>query len=64
MNFYEESLAAEKRTLDAIAEKLVEVETLEREEFEKILIANGITPKAKESEDLVAEIVAESNDAK
>ncbi len=33
--------------LDAIAMKLVEVENLEREEFEKILIANGIVPKAK-----------------
>lgn len=34
--------------LNAIAEKLVEVETLEREEFEKILIAHGITPKKKQ----------------
>lgn len=37
--------------LDAIALRLVEVETLEREEFEKILIANGITPKAKKEEE-------------
>ncbi|MBI2004899.1 ATP-dependent zinc metalloprotease FtsH [Patescibacteria group bacterium] len=34
--------------LDAIARRLVEVETIEREEFEKILIAHGITPKKKE----------------
>lgn len=34
--------------LDAIANVLVEVETIEREAFEKILIANGITPKQKE----------------
>jgi len=34
--------------LDAIAQKLVEVETLERPEFETILIAHGITPKKKE----------------
>jgi len=34
--------------LNAIAEKLVEVETLEREAFEDILIAHGITPKKKE----------------
>jgi cell division protease FtsH len=34
--------------LDAIAQRLVEVETLEREEFEDILIAHGITPKKKE----------------
>ena len=32
----------------AIAEKLVEVETIERDDFEKILIAHGITPKKKE----------------
>ncbi len=35
-------------TLNAIAARLVEVETIEREEFEKILIAHGITPKKKE----------------
>ena len=34
--------------LDAIAKELTEVETIEREAFEKILIANGITPKKKE----------------
>ena len=60
----EEVLTTHRGALDAIAEKLVDVETLEREEFEKILIANGITPKAKEEEDLVAEIVAESKEAK
>ncbi len=37
-----------RKALDAIANALVEVETIEREEFEKILIANGITPKKKE----------------
>ena len=36
--------------LDAIAKELAEKETVEREEFEKILIANGITPKKKEEE--------------
>jgi cell division protease FtsH len=47
--------------LDAIAKALVEVETLERDDFEKILIANGITPKKKEEEghDIVNEIVAD-----
>jgi len=39
-----------RKALDAIAKTLVEVETLEREEFEKILIANGITPKKKEDD--------------
>ena len=37
-----------RKALDAIAKKLVEVETIERDGFEKILIANGITPKKKE----------------
>ncbi len=36
--------------LDAIAKELIEKETIERNEFEKILIANGITPKKKEEE--------------
>jgi len=34
--------------LNAIAEKLIEVETIEREDFEKILIAHGIVPKKKQ----------------
>ena len=37
-----------RKALDAIASRLVEVETIEREDFEKLLIANGITPKKKE----------------
>ena len=45
-----EVLVAHRDALDAIAQKLVEVETLEREDFEKVLIANGITPKAKDNE--------------
>lgn len=49
-------LEEHKKALNAIAEKLVEVETIEREEFEKLLIANGITPKAKEQDDAVAEL--------
>lgn len=43
-------LVDHRGALNAIAERLVEVETLEREEFENLLIANGITPKAKEEE--------------
>nr|MBP9817113.1 cell division protein FtsH [Candidatus Paceibacterota bacterium] len=39
-----------RKALDMMSEKLVEVETLEREEFEKLLILNGITPKSKEEE--------------
>ena len=41
-------LRKHRKVLDIIAKKLVEVETIEREDFEKILIANGITPKKKE----------------
>ena len=41
-------LTKHRKTLDAIAVKLIEVETLERKEFEELLIANGITPKQKE----------------
>ncbi|MFA5876741.1 MAG: ATP-dependent zinc metalloprotease FtsH [Candidatus Paceibacterota bacterium] len=36
-----------RKLLDMIAAKLVEVETVERDEFEKVLIAGGITPKKK-----------------
>ena len=36
--------------LDAIAKELIEKETVERAEFEKILVANDITPKKKEEE--------------
>ncbi|HEY1042003.1 MAG TPA: ATP-dependent zinc metalloprotease FtsH [Candidatus Paceibacterota bacterium] len=49
-----EVLEQHRGALDAIAEKLVEVETIEREEFEKILIANGITPKAPEPEEEIS----------
>ena len=38
-------LEQHRGALEAITKELVEVETLERENFEKILIANGITPK-------------------
>jgi len=38
-----------RKALDAIANRLVEVETIEREDFEKLLIANGIMPKKKET---------------
>lgn len=45
-----EVLIKHRVALDAIAERLVEVETIERDEFERLLVANGITPKAKEEE--------------
>lgn len=36
-----------RKTLDAIAKRLIEVETIEQKEFEEILIAHGIKPKRK-----------------
>ncbi len=36
--------------LDIIAKRLIETETIEREEFEQILVANGVTPKKKQPE--------------
>ena len=44
----EDIITKHRALLNTIAARLVDVETLEREEFEKILIANGITPKKKE----------------
>jgi cell division protease FtsH len=43
-----ERIIIDKRdALNAIAQRLVEVETIEREEFELLLIAHGIVPKKK-----------------
>jgi cell division protease FtsH len=36
-----------RKALDAISRELVEVETIERKEFEEILVAHGIVPKKK-----------------
>ncbi len=36
-----------RQLLDAIAKRLIEKETIERAEFESILVANGVTPKKK-----------------
>lgn len=44
----EHILKTHRKALDSIAQKLVEVETIERDEFEKLLILNGITPKKKQ----------------
>ena len=41
-------IKTQRKVLDAIAVRLIEVETIEREEFEQILIAHGITPKRYE----------------
>jgi cell division protease FtsH len=44
----EEIIKANRKALDAIANRLMEVETIEREEYEKIIIAHGIIPKKKQ----------------
>ncbi|MDE2400002.1 MAG: ATP-dependent zinc metalloprotease FtsH [Patescibacteria group bacterium] len=44
----EKVLAENKKAFTAIAHKLIEVETLEQEEYEKILTAHGILLKKKE----------------
>ena len=44
----EEILTKHRPALNAIATHLIETETIEREEFEKLLIVNGITPKQKQ----------------
>ncbi|NNM83944.1 ATP-dependent zinc metalloprotease FtsH [Candidatus Parcubacteria bacterium] len=46
-----EVIASNRKALDAIAKELVEKETIERSEFEKILITNGITPKKREEDE-------------
>ncbi len=44
----EHIITVHRKLLDAIAFRLVEVETLEREEFEQILIVHGVQPKKKQ----------------
>jgi cell division protease FtsH len=41
-------ITTNRKALDAVALRLIEVETIEREEFEKIIIAHGIIPKKKQ----------------
>lgn len=43
----EKVISENKTLLDAIAKRLMETETIERGEFETMLVANGITPKKK-----------------
>lgn len=43
-------LTNNRKVLDAIANKLIEVETLEQKEYNEIIVANGIIPKKKEEE--------------
>ena len=54
----EKVLSEHRKTLDAIAGKLIEVETLEQPEYEEIIKAHGI--KLKKKEDVVAEMAKAS----
>lgn len=53
MSRAEKTIKTNKKLLDAIAKRLIEVETIERDEFEKILITHGVTPKRKEETEIV-----------
>ncbi|MCX6747838.1 MAG: ATP-dependent zinc metalloprotease FtsH [Candidatus Nomurabacteria bacterium] len=46
----EKVLTEHRKAFDAIAHKLIEVETLEKDEYEKIIVAHGIVLKEKEVE--------------
>ncbi len=43
----EDIVVKNRAALDAIAKRLIEAETIEKDEFEKIIIAHGIIPKKK-----------------
>ncbi len=53
-------LTEHRKALDSISEELVKVETMERDEFEKHLIANGIMPKKKDDDDTLPNISADA----
>lgn len=44
----EDIITEHRKLLNAVATRLVEAETIEREEFEGILVAHGVTPKKKQ----------------
>ena len=43
----EDIVKTNRKALDAVAQRLMEIETIERDEYEKIIIAHGIIPKKK-----------------
>jgi len=47
MSRAEKVIKEHKKLLDAIASRLIETETIERDEFEKLLVAHGVVPKKK-----------------
>ncbi|MCX6713085.1 MAG: ATP-dependent zinc metalloprotease FtsH [Candidatus Vogelbacteria bacterium] len=52
-----EVLIDHKKALDMLAGELIKLETLEREDFEKLLILNGIKPKTKPVDEPAEELV-------
>jgi cell division protease FtsH len=38
-------LTAHRKAFEVLARRLIEVETIEREEYDKLMLANGIEPK-------------------
>jgi cell division protease FtsH len=58
----EQILKINKKALDNISTELIKVETLEREDFEKLLILNGIKPKTKPLVGEEGEIFAPTGD--
>jgi cell division protease FtsH len=44
----EEIIKEHRKALDAVAQRLIEVETIERDDYEKIILAHGIIPKKKQ----------------
>ena len=49
----ENILKTHRKALDAIADKLIEVESLEQEEFEKLLVLHGIELKKRKEEEKI-----------
>lgn len=52
-----EVLSAQKKALDMMSAELIKTETLEREDFEKLLILNGIKPKKRHIDEPDEELV-------
>lgn len=52
-----EVLLSQKKALDMMSDELIKLETLEREDFEKLLILNGIKPKKRNPEQVEEELI-------
>lgn len=57
----EEILTAHRKALDQMSKKLIEVETLERKEFEDLLVLNGIEPKKDPTEEIKKDLETADN---